>query len=406
MFLKTSLIENPQLLFLLNQKIDAIAECLESSSFENPSLMDGTTGEILFWAYYSSYKKSEEYKGKITTLLSNVFGVVKDGFKYPTFCGGLAGIGWTVEHLVQNSFIKADTDKIICSLDDFLYPYMMQYIRAGNYDYLHGALGIGSYYINRISNPKSAEYLTDLVNELDRQSTSIGSGIAWERQLRPNSDLRGYNLSMSHGTAGIIAVLARLYEMGINQNKASELIYGAVNFLLQNKYDTGYLYQFPAWIEKGQPTEKQGGRLAWCYYDMGIAIGLWQAGQILGIEKWKNEAVEVLLHSTNITDIKESGAHDAEICHGTVGIAHIYHRIYSYTNIPAFKNAAIYWFEQSIKQASFDDGLAGYKTFRTLEYGGWVNDYSFLNGIAGIGLAMISAVSDIDPKWDRALLLS
>ncbi len=33
-------------------------------------------------------------------------------------------------------------------------------------------------------------------------------------------------------------------------------------------------------------------------------------------------------------------------------------------------------------------------------------DFGFLEGIAGIGLAFISAISDIEPAWDEYLLLS
>ena len=47
--------------------------------------------------------------------------------------------------------------------------------------------------------------------------------------------------------------------------------------------------------------------------------------------------------------------------------------------------------------AKFEDGLAGYKKYRMEEYGGWTNDYGFLEGVSGIGLALISAVSDIEP---------
>ena len=33
-------------------------------------------------------------------------------------------------------------------------------------------------------------------------------------------------------------------------------------------------------------------------------------------------------------------------------------------------------------------------------------DFGFLEGIAGIGLSLISAISDTDPSWDECLLLS
>ncbi|MCK5168939.1 MAG: hypothetical protein KAQ75_03590, partial [Bacteroidales bacterium] len=137
-----------------------------------------------------------------------------------------------------------------------------------------------------------------------------------------------------------------------------------------------------------------------------VGIALWQAGKNTNNEEWKNKALEILLHTTKRKDLKENSVIDAGLCHGTAGIAHIYNRMYNNTGRDEFKKAAIYWFEQTLKMAKYDDGLAGYKAWRTPEYGGLQNEYGFLEGIAGIGLALISAVSDIEPKWDECLLLS
>jgi hypothetical protein len=36
----------------------------------------------------------------------------------------------------------------------------------------------------------------------------------------------------------------------------------------------------------------------------------------------------------------------------------------------------------------------------------WTGDPGFLVGSAGIGLALLAAVSDVEPAWDRVLLTS
>jgi|ERR1035437_700610 hypothetical protein len=113
-----------------------------------------------------------------------------------------------------------------------------------------------------------------------------------------------------------------------------------------------------------------------------------------------------LFKTIDITEWQEAGVQDVCLCHDTSGIAHIYNRAYKLTGIEKFRLSSIYWFEQSLKMAVFDDGFAGYKTYRPPEFGGICNASGFLEGIAGIGLAMISAVSDINPAWDNALLLS
>ena len=62
--------------------------------------------------------------------------------------------------------------------------------------------------------------------------------------------------------------------------------------------------------------------------------------------------------------------------------------------------------KETLKMAKFPDGLAGFKTYRPEKYGGWTNQYDMLEGIPGIGLAMLSYISETEPTWDECLLLS
>jgi len=93
---------------------------------------------------------------------------------------------------------------------------------------------------------------------------------------------------------------------------------------------------------------------------------------------------------------------DAGICHGSVGLAMIYRRMYIETDIEIFGEAVKYWIQVSLSFSKFDDGLAGYKSFYIDK---WVNDYCLLSGIAGIGLMFISFLMDDNQKWDEIFLL-
>ncbi len=205
--------------------------------------------------------------------------------------------------------------------------------------------------------------------------------------------------------ASIIVFLSKLYEKKIQEQKTLKLLNGAVTYLLQQQLNTkAYSSSFPnVALESREPTNS---RLSWCYGDLGIGMALWQASQSTNNKEWESKAIEILLHSTKRKDLQENMVLDAGLCHGTAGIAHIYNRMYAYTGMEDFKQLANYWFDETLKMARFDDGLAGYKAWRTEKHGGWTNETGLLEGIAGIGLAFISAVSDIEPKWDRCLLLS
>lgn len=72
--------------------------------------------------------------------------------------------------------------------------------------------------------------------------------------------------------------------------------------------------------------------------------------------------------------------------------------------MPEFKDVANYWFNETLKMSKFEDGLAGYKVWHTED--GYVNQMGILEGIAGIGLALLSYYYDMEPTWDECLLLS
>lgn len=385
-------------------KIDEIANCLENSSNNIMDLMGGKAGEIIFWAYYHKYKKEKSYDERIVNMLSGIFDNVNKNIKYPTFANGLAGLGWVVEHLVRNDFIEADTDHMFSELDEYLYECMMYYIKEGNYDYLHGALGIALYFINRNSSQINL-YLSKLVEGLDSQSIKRGRFVFWESILNQEDKLIGVNISLSHGLASIINILSRIYNIGILKEKTAILIKGAVSYLFYTKInDENSLYQFPGWIAKD--NSKGSGRLAWCYNDLGIGISLWYCGQVFNNSEWKKEAEEIILSTTKIKNLKDAGVLDAGICHGAFGIGHIYNRMYLYTKNNVHKESRDYWIEQGLKLSIFKDGLAGYKTYRSEKYGGYTKEYGFLTGVAGIGLVLISVLEEFEPKWDEALLLS
>lgn len=91
----------------------------------------------------------------------------------------------------------------------------------------------------------------------------------------------------------------------------------------------------------------------------------------------------------------------------TLGIIHIYNCIcFKITGIEKFDVISNVWIEKTLKMTKFDDGLARYKAWKSEKYSGWINDYGILEGIAGIGLALIASISDFDPKRDECLLLS
>ncbi len=393
----------------IRKKLSEIANIFEGQNYiiNSNGLMGGKTGIALFLLYYSRLTNNKKYSEIAFDLIFDAFNSINNGFKLHTFANGIAGIGWTVEHLIQNNFLEKDTSNVLDNIDNFMYRTMMTDIKNGNYDFLHGAIGNGTYFLNRLNKDESKKCLGKLVEELGNISETEEDGsIKWESELDIKSGVRGYNISLSHGIASIITFLSKLYDENICKEHILMLLNGSVKYLLKQEIEKReHESMFPSYALESN-SDNTSSRLGWCYGDLGIGTALWQVAQSTQKKVLENKALEILLYSTTRKDLDKNRVFDAGLCHGTAGIAQIYNRMHYVTGISEFKNAKTYWFNETLKKAMYKNGYAGYKAWRSADHGGLTKDPSLLEGIAGIGLAMISAVSDIEPKWDRCLLLS
>ena len=394
---------------LVIEKINEIENAInDKGRFDNLSLMKGSSGCIVFYSNLFQYQNEEIYLSKIEQLIADSIDDLNKGYNLTSLSYGIPGFAWTLEYLSLMGVIDIKEISFLDDIDTFMYKNMMKGINAGDYDFLNSSGGIFWYFLNKKAINK--EYIGTYIDVLYSKAKNIDSDkIAWIviEQSRGRGKDEEYNLSISHGLSSLIILLAKANMLGIRKSKTKELLEKSLNFLYSQEYNnSNNRFLFPDYIDSSN-MKYGGGRLAWCYGDLGIAIALWQAGDALNDKKLKQKASDICLNTTKIRKYEDAGVLDAGLCHGTAGIAHIYNRMYRYTNNPEFKKAANYWIEETLKIATFADGLAGFKVYRTAEYGGYVNEYSLLQGVSGIGLSLLSYVNEKDdPTWDKCLLLS
>jgi len=379
-------------------------------SADSIGLLGGKTGLSLALLLYAVHSKERKCKKEWEKILEAVFDKIEQSDSYVfTFCNGLAGIGWMLEYLEQKGYHECDTNVLLEDFDLVLSNVLDIEMQRGNYDFLHGALGIVYYFISRITKREDvSQVLQKFVIQLHALSEKHSTdAIKWDSIINREKDRKKYNISLSHGMSSIAVILSKLYAINrMDKEMIKSLLQGCINYILEQEIDKDKYGSFFPNIAIESIEQLQGSRLAWCYGDLGIAMALWQAGIALRNEMWKNKALEVLLFAAE----KRRGLEvnmiiEAPLCHGTAGIGHIFYRMWWNTRLPEFKNAADYWFEQTIKMSIFADGLAGYKTWYGEEKG-WVNSYGLLEGIVGIGLALMSYYYETEPTWDECLLLS
>lgn len=392
---------------LIKQKIDSIAECIFTKIQKNKSesfgLFSEEFGSLLFLLYYTKIIKNEKHISLIENYAEKILERSVNETRLHTFCSGLSGILYLFEFLRENNLIDLDVSDMHSLFDNYLLTRMRLDISNNYYDFMHGALGVGLYFLKKDIHPEYIKELIDfLYNTAEKENDN--KVFKWQSVVDFEKNHNGYNLSLSHGISSIIIFLTRVIKNGLSDKRIEEMITGAVNYLLsQEKNFSQFGCFFQNYILKDSPEVISKSRLAWCYGDLGIGLALWQAGKAMDKSEWKEKSYSILLQSTQRQRYSESFVIDAGICHGSAGIAMIYHRMYFETKQDEFMKATQYWINQTLNLSGFKDGLAGYKTFYKDR---WECDYTLLTGVTGIGLVLLSYLEKNQQTWDEMFLLS
>jgi len=400
----------------IHRKLEEIASLLTAQpSSADISLTGGDAGRALFLLYYYKLSGREAYLDKAIELMDDLLVNVTQSECDPSFAGGLAGIGWLLQHAVDNNFLDADVHHLLGKMDAALYQWMMAEIQRGNYDYLYGATGVALYFLHKAAaDEQYAGGLSNFISALEAQAIAEQEMIKWkafilhEGMYGPDSCGDTFNLGLSHGIPSIIAFLVKAGQQPTLAAQCSRLVEKSCRFLQHHMRPPEAYGSYFGYLVNADGIQTPASRLAWCYGDLGVCATLWQAGEALQQESIKAAALDIARFNAPKRDLAAGFVQDACFCHGTSGIAHIYHKMYKHTGETLFSEAAAFWYDQTLAMATFDDGLAGYKTFIGTDpaNGEWHNVPGLLEGVSGIGLSLISAVAAFEPAWDEALLLS
>ncbi len=387
----------------VESKLNDIGEVLLKANI-NKCGLEGNLGMAFFLLFFSNLNNDERYYDKSIELIESELSYYSNHFENLTFWTGIASLGWFCNAIIKKH-VDSEYDANFNAINGVLEKYMLNNYNCGlyYYDYLHGGLGIGHHFL--LESKKSS--IVSLVEKIHDSAIEDyqTKGKKWRTITGYQSEQWDYNISISHGMSSIVIMLSKILQKEIEHKKCAELIEGAVNYILAQKLPKGNYNSIFGNYALESMEEPYSSRLAWCYGDLGIAVALWRASKALCRKDWEDEAKAILRHASQRRDLKENAVIDACFCHGTSGIAHVFNRMWRETGMPECRDAAEYWINQTLSMARFEDGLAGYKTWQG-DKRGFQNEYGLLEGIAGIGLALLSFLSDEDPTWDECLLLS
>jgi len=382
-----------------------------SAEMQDASLAGGAAGLAILCAYLAQAGLDTDENA--TQFLEQALQAVSTQPMQPSLYGGFTGIAWTAQHL-HEQLLETDDEDPNEAIDEALVDYLRRSPWENDYDLISGLVGIGVYALERKhASDEAIKCLEQIVARLDETAERNADGVTWltrphllPEQQREQCPDGYYNLGLAHGVPGIVALLGGVCAAGVATEKARPILDGAVTWLLRQQLTNSAQSSFSAWIKLGD-VEREDCRLAWCYGDAGVAAALFLAARSVNEAEWEREALRIARRAS-ARKLESAGVKDAGLCHGAAGLGHIFNRLFQATGESVFRDAARYWFEQTLAMRRTGQGIGGFLAYWPDDDGkeNWKDVVGILTGAAGIALALLAAITDVEPQWDRMLLVS
>lgn len=344
--------------------------------------------------------------------------------------GGVGALTWLHAHLTLEVFEpsqdEAEPDAELGDPGDGedAAPLILARLRAmpnPDYDLISGLVGIGVIGLEMADAPERGQIVTEVLEALHRRSLTDDHGgrflitppellPAWQRAIAPQGY---YNLGVAHGMPGIAALAAESHAHGIATDLSASLAIGVVDWLLRTRTADG-TPGYAGWIAVGSQNAG-GNQLAWCYGGLGVAATILRAAQVFDRSDWREQALDIV-HACATAAKAAPPMRDQGLCHGSAGNAHVFNRLYQATGDERARQTALAYFEETLDAYRPGIGVGGYQAWGSIGgfdrestavgKQGYVDDISLLTGSSGIGLALLGAVSHVEPKWDRLLMVN
>ena len=373
---------------------------------------------------YMAYACVGENKWKISCLerLNRAIELSGSPTSHIALFTGMCGLGWTVEHVSrllsavseQTPLDALDQVEDAIQEEDPCYDLDQALIRSlqsdrprlATYDLIQGYVGIGVYFLERWPRGRSAEGLGHIVDVLEKLAEKVGPGVAWYSPPKESRPEGCYDLGVAHGIPGVLHFLCQAASRGIETQRVNSLLQQAMMwFIAQSSRNEGRA-RFGAWVTAEGLVRHS--RPSWCYGDLGVGAILSQIAELRADANLSLIANDILDNCMTFSP-ETYEIDDACLCHGAAGAAHIYNRLYQTTYNSRYRDASMFWFERALDMFRPGTGVGGFSKYAR-RYGSststWEASPDLLDGSIGVALALLGAVSSLEPEWDRLLLLS
>jgi hypothetical protein len=327
--------------------------------------------------------------------------------RMPGLHTGLSGIAWTAAHLAARH-PGLDVEEVCAAADEMLEEALARTPFPHPCDIRDGLAGIGLYALERLPHPSGRRLLERVVERLEAMAQPQEEGVCWPMPREywrlhgeEASFPRGlYTVGVAHGVPSALALLAAAHARGVARERAQVLLEQGFRWLARRARPEGHPH-FPHYLHGTEAFPDAEGRFSWCVGNPGITAVLWWAAHTWGHPEWR---ARTLQWATQVAReaLHRPASRNSNLCCGTAGTAHLFHRLFRATGLPVFEEAAVCWLRHTLALRQPGVGVGGY----CFEQDPLRPSANLQFGAAGTALALLAAVSEVAPEWDRVFLFS
>ncbi|MCG8309782.1 MAG: hypothetical protein MI975_20470 [Cytophagales bacterium] len=370
----------------LSNKIDNHL-VLNASFIDNLGLMHGKMGLSIYFFRIGQRLNNKIYSGYAEELIDEIYNEIDESVS-ADFENGLAGIGWGVEYLIQNGFVKADADEV---LEDFDRLLIKEILHLG---LLNGLIGFGAYLLKRIQSTRpdgenivartNQQFLIYVLEELDKRTQDIARVVKEPKiSCHREENKEGANFDITWDYPILIWFLTDLLTQNLFNAKIE-------NFILRS---------LEPLKEKNNLPKSVGNRLmlAFSVINLFDTVENYHNGEVVHGTEFKGKLDEFKLVSEDLLKrinrenvLSEFSANKGSVRNGIPGIVWIYNQFYKITSNFQYKDEAKYWSRSGLFFKDVENIISGCDLGRGKEQ----DMFGLLDGLAGIRLISASFMTE------------
>ncbi|EAY30997.1 lanthionine synthetase LanC family protein [Microscilla marina] len=322
---------------------------------------------------------------------------------------GYSGVLLTLSTLIQEGQLdKQEIQEVMKVLQHLVLDSIPYDFQNCNLDFLHGLIGklialteVRDFFEDDVRSLIEANVIKGIEYVVDNAKYTNGEAeIFWETIATPEGII---NTGLAHGLASIINFLAKAYNYDFIdadlKQKIQTCLSLACSFLINRKSSDHNHFTFAnkLSVDENKLNTNQYS-LAWCKGDLGIVFSLIAANKCLKSQKIDDIINSIIKKTAKVRKLN-SGIHqdatrlDTTLCHGSFGAFFLFYLLYKHTQLPEAKDAYLYWLNESLSQADWDEKFLGwshYGTNPTTGHQEWGQSSGLLFGATGQCLSLLS----------------